>query len=326
MPVTTPPERIIATTAWRSPSQVEVEKLLQCCKNAGFFYLDLEGKRILDDHQELLTLMHRFFGSPLEQKNEILSDPSVEHGYEPVGNHAGVVNGTKDGYEILQVAPREIEKRNPKLHSILDNEKDIATLYNFIADSNFITKTILSCLSTALGREGMARFETTHSNEKPSKSALAMMRYLPGDLKSSKKIGHLKHTDIGSLTLLFSEQWGLQILPPRSDTWEFVEPKKGYAVVNVGDSLHFASDQEELFSCIHRVVPVDNKSDRYSVAFFLRPADDAEFVDHLGRRITAGKWHEEKFNVFEAEDAEQKMNAILVGGMKDRSMKRQSVL
>lgn len=51
----------------------ELQKLLECCKTEGFFYLDLnnvDGRRFLDDHQELLKLMHRFFESPLEVKNE----------------------------------------------------------------------------------------------------------------------------------------------------------------------------------------------------------------------------------------------------------------
>lgn len=51
----------------------EVEKLLKCCQNEGYFYLDLrgiDGRRMLDDQKETLSLMHRFFESPLEVKNE----------------------------------------------------------------------------------------------------------------------------------------------------------------------------------------------------------------------------------------------------------------
>lgn len=41
-----------------------------------------------------------------------------------------------------------------------------------------------------------------------------MMHYIPSNPVTDKNIGHQKHTDISSLTLLFSEQWGLQIRPP----------------------------------------------------------------------------------------------------------------
>lgn len=220
-----------------------------------------------------------------------------------------------DGYEILQVSRDEIKTPNPNLPSIVDNADDIKTFSDFIAGSNIITKTMLSCLSTALGLSGEARFENIHRNEHKSNSALAMFRYLPGDMKTSKEIGHQKHTDIGSLTLLFSEQWGLQVLPPGCDTWGFVEPREGHAVINVGDSLRFASGHR-LFSCIHQVVPIDNIADRYSVAFFLRPESDAKYLDSQGRWVTAGQWHDEKFDVFKATHAEQRLaNSVLVGGM-----------
>lgn len=51
-------------------------------------------------------------------------------------------------------------------------------------------------------------------------------------------MGHNKHTDIGTLTLLFTEQLGLQLelQHPGSDEWEFVAPLAGHAIVNVGDS------------------------------------------------------------------------------------------
>jgi isopenicillin N synthase-like dioxygenase len=51
----------------------EIEKLLKCCQTEGFFYIDLQGidgRRFLDDQQETLKLMNKFFDSPLEVKNE----------------------------------------------------------------------------------------------------------------------------------------------------------------------------------------------------------------------------------------------------------------
>jgi isopenicillin N synthase-like dioxygenase len=60
----------------------EVQKLLKCCQDEGFFYLDLrgiDGRRTLDDEQRLLTLMRRFFGSSFEDKNEI-GLPEQKHG------------------------------------------------------------------------------------------------------------------------------------------------------------------------------------------------------------------------------------------------------
>lgn len=51
----------------------EVEKVVRCCENQGFFYLDLQGidgRRYLKDQENTLDLMQRFFNSPLDMKNQ----------------------------------------------------------------------------------------------------------------------------------------------------------------------------------------------------------------------------------------------------------------
>lgn len=142
-----------------------------------------------------------------------------------------------------------------------------------------------------------------------------MFRYIPGDLRVDQSIGHQQHTDIGSLTLLFSEQWGLQVQRPGTEAWEFIEPRVGHAVINVGDSLRFASG-DKLYSCIHRVVPVDTPEPRYSIAYFLRPEDNVEYKDSNGRKIRASDWHDEKYGVFQQDHKSQEANySVLMGGM-----------
>lgn len=105
-----------------SQEPAEVEKLLRCCQTHGFFYLDLQGidgRRMLDDEQQLLQVMRGFFNQPAETKLAFC-DPAQAHGleapkslliheitlpsFEPVGNHAGVMENSKDGYEILYVS------------------------------------------------------------------------------------------------------------------------------------------------------------------------------------------------------------------------------
>jgi len=267
------------------------------------------------DQQKTLELMHRFFESPLEAKNEFgLISPHL--GYEPVGSRTGVLENTKDGYEMIKVARDEIQRDSPHIPNVIKNSPDIKILENGIAGSNIITKAILSALSTGMGLTGAARFENAHRNDRPSTSTLAMMHYIPSDPAVAKKIGHQKHTDISSLTLLFSEQWGLQIRPPRAREFGFVQPKQGCAIVNVGDSLRFASGHT-FQSCIHRVVPYDPTEHRYSIAYFLRAEDDTMLTDSEGRYITAGQWHDEKFLAFTNPPELQALapSTMLLGGM-----------
>lgn len=208
---------------------------------------------------------------------------------------------------------------------MIKNSPDMKVLENAIAGSNIVTKAILSALSTGCGLQGAGRFESSHRNGRPSTSTLAMMHYVPSDPRtadgsvgsgSGGNVGHQKHTDISSLTLLFSEQWGLQIRPPGAREFGFIEPRAGTAVVNVGDSLRFASGHA-MQSCVHRVVPRDFAEHRYSIAYFLRAEDDAMFTDPEGRYISAGQWHDEKFFAFTNPPEFQALapKSMILGGM-----------
>jgi isopenicillin N synthase-like dioxygenase len=101
----------------------------------------------------------------------------------------------------------------------------------------------------------------------------------PSDLKTA--LG--KHTDFGSITILFNRLGGLQILPPPSltpageePTWTYVKPLPGHCIVNLGDAMvKFTNGL--LRSNIHRVVSPPGeqaKATRYSLVYFARPEDD----------------------------------------------------
>jgi isopenicillin N synthase-like dioxygenase len=101
----------------------------------------------------------------------------------------------------------------------------------------------------------------------------------PSDLKTA--LG--KHTDFGSITILFNRLGGLQILPPPSLTpkgeqpaWTYVKPLPGHCIVNLGDAMvKFTNGL--LRSNIHRVVSPPGeqaKETRYSLVYFARPEDD----------------------------------------------------
>ncbi|KNG46246.1 N-acetylated-alpha-linked acidic dipeptidase 2 [Stemphylium lycopersici] len=313
------PMKTIDFSAILSQEPAELEKLLQCCKDEGFFYLDLnnvDGRRFIDDHQELLKLMHRFFESPLEIKNEYgLISPHL--GYEPVGSRNGVLEDTRDGYEMVKVSRDEIQRESPHIPRNIKNSTDLKILENAISGNNIMGKAILAALSTAFGLTGESRFENLHRNHRPSTSTLSMMHYIPSNPSKDGNVGHQKHTDISSLTVLFTEQWGLQIRPPGTKEFGFVEPKKGQAIINVGDSLRFASGHT-FQSCIHRVVPYDYSEHRYSVAYFLRAEDETMFQDSEGRYVTSRQWHDEKFMAFLASPADQAAapSSLLLGAHK----------
>lgn len=179
---------------------------------------------------------------------------------------------------------------------------------------------ILSRLSTQLGLLGSSRFESLHADKGTSLSTLGLLRYPKHDQDiEPTSIGHNKHTDVGSLTFLLAGQWGLQFLSPESNRWEFIEPRRGHAIINVGDSLRFPS-KGELASVVHRVIPLKKRQDedRYSIAYFLRMNNDVSFTDGTGKTWTAKDWHDFKFDVFKSPSTLDAKGQFLTGMMVEK--------
>lgn len=148
-------------------------------------------------------------------------------------------------------------------------------LERFISLSHYINHTILRCLSDALKLGDDACFEKSHRDGQPSDTALKLV-YEPTQADLADVIEN-KHTDMGTLTLLFGEQWGLQIELPDKKNWAFVEPRPGLAVINVADSLHLLSGKK-LHSCVHRVTqPVGGFQRRFYIVYLLRPESAIKF-------------------------------------------------
>lgn len=56
-----------------SSEPAELQRLVKCCQEKGYFYLDLQGidgKRVLEDQKSTLDVMYRFFDQPVEAKNQ----------------------------------------------------------------------------------------------------------------------------------------------------------------------------------------------------------------------------------------------------------------
>ena len=197
---------------------------------------------------------------------------------------------------------------------------------HFQDECHFVTKILLDCISSKLELRGENSLQNFHRDDSPSKSSLFFNHY-PALATSKDEVGQNQHTDLGSLTLLFAPQWGLQVLTPvdfvcpetgENFQWQSVEPRPGHAVVNVGDSLRFLSNYK-LRSALHRALPLDNV-DRYSIAYFLRPSDDSQFRDSKGQSTSAVNWYIEKNQTYESVGKQDE--SILLGGIKETLSRR----
>ncbi|KAK2009851.1 Clavaminate synthase-like protein [Colletotrichum eremochloae] len=297
----------------------ELTKLIRACEEVGFFYLDLTSpcdEKMLRNLEDLSALMKGWFMHSLEKKLQTRT-ASNSHGYKPTGTHAGV-GAKRDGWEALKIGRSELMGRWA-LPSVVEGQFE--KFSDFQAECHFVTKVLLGCISTGLDLKGNRSLHQYHRDDTPSKSSLFFLHYPPLD-DANAEMGQNMHTDIGSLTLLFALQWGLQVLCP-SDIpcpqtgeyfeWRSVEPRPNHAIINVGDTLRFLSGGR-LRSALHRALPLE-QGDRYSVAYFLRPSDDAEFADSNGTTTSAVEWYLKKNETYERPHQLQD-ESVLVGGMK----------
>ena len=186
-----------------------------------------------------------------------------------------------------------------------------------LESSHTVTTTILTCLSDLL--EPSVRFEDYHRGELASQSTMMYFRYAKQSKEKGGGVGHNMHTDLGTLTLLYCEEWGLQVYNREADSWSYVLPKPGLYVVNVGDALRFFSGTQ-LLSALHRVVPVPGHETqyRYSTAYFLRPENEVKFQTSENTFVSALDWHDCKYAIFKADHVEQEKNTVLTGGISAR--------
>lgn len=188
----------------------------------------------------------------------------------------------------------------------------------FVNTAHEAVMIILARLDTALNLgDTMQNF---HRDHRPSLTTLSMFRY-PKQESIDGGVGHNKHTDLGTLTFLLCQSWGLQVLCRDPAGWRFVAPKQGHAIINVGDTLRFLSGNR-LRSAVHRVIPLGELQlqDRYSIAYFLRAENNTSFTDSNGRIVSAKAWHDEKFDVFRETHEQQERAMILTGGMERDEM------
>ncbi|KAL1647165.1 hypothetical protein SLS58_002936 [Diplodia intermedia] len=309
---------------------MEEAKLLQAGTGCGVFHLNLldaEGRpgRLLAASEAIYDLAEELFS--LEEEQKLAYD--VDHiggarklnGYKPVGrNHGG--NGNRDGFESYAISKDTMLGLNGPGAATAQHPAVVArhaeALREFTSAVNEATTAILHSFSRTLGLAGGAEtLAQRHRAEVPSSDMLRLLKY-HAQQAGERGAPQSPHTDLGSLTVLFSKQPGLQIKREEEDEgeedeggdgWRFVNPSPGRAVVNLGDAMALLSNGR-LRSCLHRVVPLPGRpmATRYSFAYMRRPEDDTPMVGLKGELVpesasfgpradvmTAGQWLLRKF-------------------------------
>ncbi|KAK4504434.1 hypothetical protein PRZ48_005350 [Zasmidium cellare] len=266
----------------------ERKRLVAACRDQGFFYLSLTSDpQLLADWENVLDFMKTYFAKSQQEKMED-SFKSDTHGDALRHDHNLMCDSAVEQHELLN---------------------------RFVESADRAVGVILRELDIGVSRESSSSFQASHGAGDPSLTTLAMFRY-PRQDTLDVGLGHNMHTDLGTLTFLLCQTPGLQVLSNDPPGWHHVAPRPGCAIINVGDTLRYLSGNS-LRSAVHRVMPVNQlqEEDRYSIAYFLRAADNIKFIDSMGRSTTAKQWHDEKFDVFRESHEDQAKRPILTGGV-----------
>jgi len=147
-------------------------------------------------------------------------------------------------------------------------------LRSYIEQSHAVVRLILGHLNAHLGLPP-EKLTSTHRLEALTGDQVRFV-HAPPQPADDRRTALGAHSDFGSVTILFNQLGGLQVLPPTSDTWLYVKPLRGHAIVNLGDAMvKFSAGI--LKSNVHRVVsPPGAQADctRLSLVYFARPEEN----------------------------------------------------
>ncbi|KAJ6548139.1 hypothetical protein DFH09DRAFT_1504622 [Mycena vulgaris] len=290
----------------------ELMNLLRACQVHGFFYLNFDNsettKSIVDEKNRVQSFMKEYFAQPMDIKMQDHQGIKTK-GYIPYGTLTGLKKGDWRTVEHLMLSRWDFVSGTGTIAPAVQAEHDLFEAY--LDRCNYVVSVMLGALSDVLEIPAGKRFDHGHDTSKPCDTTLALLSY-PLDIGETLQ----EHTDMGSMTVLFSHEYGLQVLAPQTHQWEFVEPRDRHAVINVGDALRFVSDKK-LYSCVHRVIRATGayaSPHRYSIAYLRRPELDFKYKGTDGTELTAKEWHDSKYKIYYTPHDEQDNN-VLLGGM-----------
>lgn len=146
------------------------------------------------------------------------------------------------------------------------------TIERFVRAMSGLGRCLAGVLAESLGpkpKEAASQLGELIGDE--SSCFLRLNRYPPCTM-SQGIFGLVPHTDSDFLTILHQDQvGGLQL--KKDSTWVAVIPNNDALIVNVGDL--FQAWSNDVYKSVEHKVMVNDKVERYSVAYFMCPANDS---------------------------------------------------
>ena len=263
------------------------------CRRFGFFYLTGHG---VDPTlgTRLEGLARAFFALSDQEKSDVAMERAgtAWRGWFPLG--AELTGGVPDrkeglyfGTELSPDDPRVLARRplhGPNLFPARPPDLREVVL-GYMDQLTRLGQTVLGAMAVALG------LERTWFSERLTADPVVLFRifhYPPASTGAGWGVG--EHTDYGLVTLLGTDQPGLEVRTPRG--WVEAPPLDGAIVCNLGDMVERLTGGRYR-STPHRVL--DTGEDRLSYPLFLDPGFDAvverlPVVPRPTDEEAAGRW------------------------------------
>lgn len=291
-------------------AEEEENRVFEACKGRGFFYLDLAGcapgERIARGADKVAAVAEDVFKLPMDEKlsYRFHTGSGSLDGYKIAGETYADKNGTPDTAEFFNVGKNEmivpIDQMKKKWPEVIMASKPL--FKDYIVAAHGIGMAIMGILARKVGVDP-AEFESRHRIEEESGDHVRLTRGPPREKEEMPEIQTPSHTDFGTITILMNWLGGLQVWSESSRTarllnhepdvpgeWLWVKPKKGCAIVNLGDAaVKFTNGV--FCSGRHRVIPApgaQGKYPRYSVVYFVRPENQCVMKQLRGPGIPDG--------------------------------------
>ncbi|RAH62056.1 oxidoreductase [Aspergillus piperis CBS 112811] len=267
-------------------SATESKKLFQACRELGIFSLDLRnsgtGEQLLKDAEALMNLTT----TTLSLDRQILD----KFAYNPPHNIAGykrsgklrTADGKLDSMETYSISQDDMVGNVPPRENPEPIEHHRTECRAFFEHARTTLEVIYAHLEENLGLPPNTLAERSALNKQSDTFARLLVNWpqTKNTTNSESKEPRVTlggHADMGALTMLFNVSGGLQILPKGKENvnerWEYVRPRPGCALIDVGDSL-MKWTGGVLHSAFHRVVTAPGEQGsvaRQSVALLTRP-------------------------------------------------------
>ncbi|KAJ7259900.1 hypothetical protein C8J57DRAFT_1436740 [Mycena rebaudengoi] len=255
-------------------------KVVDAMTTHGFFYVVNHGYTI-EQTNRMFSIANLTFDnvSPAEKREYTGQSGAVYEGYKPRQTWR-IQDGVQDQIEHYNINRHVKTRAHPNaIRPYLEEIQAFARHNHFN-----VLHPILRLL--ALGLElSEDTLVNQHNFEAAGETSVRFMKYFPrseDEELQSKQVWLKGHTDIGSVTILWSQPiGGLQILSPDGQ-WRWVRHMENALVINAGDVLTFLCGGFYP-ATRHRVVqpPVDQVGRPRLGVFYFSMADDAtKLVPH----------------------------------------------